>query len=260
MMHSRKITYPTTLLAAVVGSGLGLNAARAAEIVNDVNALDWTYTNSASESSTGAGSLTIQTSKNSDLYASLPAAYQLADGQTMTVTLTVQLDYIPADTSSTMDISLSDSTTGATGGTLHDSTYNFKVQLNPVTTGNGIQFAEGNDTNLGKFNEATAWGTNQHTITFQVQNAAPDMTLLVSSPTLSPTQRSADNDVTPVQTATFDTVSIEFRGNAWNENGTSGGVKATITNFSIETTGSAVPEPASLGLLSIGALLLARHR
>ncbi len=260
MKRDRKLTV-MMLSAATLALGLTMGSTHAAEIVGDVNDLDWNYSGGASEASTGAGSLTIQSSKNSSAFASLPGPYQIANGQTITVTLTVQLDHVPTDTNSTLDVSFSDSTTEATNGTLHDSTYNYKVQLNPVTTGNGIQFAEGNDPNLGKFNEATAWGTNQHTITFQIENVAPDLELSVASPTLSPTTRQVNNDVTPVQTTTFDTVSIEFRGNAWNEDASGGNnPQATITDFSIETTGTLVPEPAAgASLIGLGTLLLARR-
>jgi len=260
MKTDRKMTVSMFAVAGLV-MALAAASTHAAEIVGDVGDLDWNYSGGASEASTGAGSLTIQTSKNSAVHASLPAPYELADGQTMTVTLTVQLNHVPTDGNSTFDISLSNSTIGATSGTLHDSTYNYKVQLNPLTTGNGIQFAEGNDANLGKFNEATAWGTAQHTITFQIENIDPDMELSVASATLSPTTRKAKNDVTPVQTTTFDTVSMEFRGNAWNEDAGGGATpQATITDFSIETTGTVVPEPAAgASLIGLGTLLLARR-
>ena len=240
------------MLAILLLAACGI--AQATDVVTNINDLTWGYSGGASEQSTGPDSLTIRTDKNSTGYATLPMRWVLGIGDTMTVTCTAQIDYAVVDTGSTLDLSFADTQAPSTGGTLYGNYYNFLVKLTPADTANGVHFAEGEDTNLGKYNEATTWGTTAHKLVFEIERtAANTMELSFTSPTLSPTTRTVENDVTPLGMATCDFFSVEFRGNGWNENANE--VDVTISKLLIESTGSPIPEPAT-GIAAMGLLAL----
>ncbi|MEX2606632.1 MAG: PEP-CTERM sorting domain-containing protein [Kiritimatiellia bacterium] len=242
----------TILLSSLI---LSLTAGvHAATIVNSIDDLSFSYMGGASEDSAGGGSLVVNTSKNSALYASLPNAYVLENiGDTLTMTLSLALDNVMTDTSSSVSLSFSDSNTASATGTRWDSTYDFDVGLNPTSTANGIIFGEGDDTNLGKYNLDQPFGTSNHTMTFKLERTGADeLSLSYSSPTLSSTTRTVANDVIPVQTFTFDTLGFDFQGNGFNEEFSGSRIKASFSGLTVDTTGSVVPEPASIILLIVG--------
>ena len=245
----------------LLGFHLLVGAASGATIVSSVTDLSFTYSGGASQVSSSAGTLVIETSKNSSATAALPAAYQLGTvGSTLGLTFDFAFDNAMSDATSSFNIAFGDSSTA--GG------YEFFVRLNPVTTGNGITFSESDDTNLGKSNLDSAFGTTTHTVSFTLERVAAGtgldaLELAFSSPTLSATLRSQGNDITPLKTDVFDTFAFGFTGNGFNEEfpASSGNrLDATITNFSIATTGSQIPEPRVSMLLAIGMLSLLRRR
>jgi len=245
---------PLIAVAFLVGAPL-----QGATIVSDINDLSFSYGGGTSENSQGAGSLVINSAKNSYAYASMPGTYDLEIGETFSVTMDVTLDNTMVDTSSSFALSFSNSTVpavGANGGTIWDDTYFYGVVLLPQNTNNGITFDEGDDSNLGKFDEDQVWGTSTHTLTFTLERTgAEEMTLSFASPTLSSTTRSVNNDIIPLPTTSFDTFGFTFRGNGWNEQfpASSGNrIEATIANFSIDTTGTLIPEPSGAALLAMG--------
>lgn len=219
-------------------------SASAVTIVSSVSDLTFAYSGGASEAGSSAGSLSIESSKNSDAIASLPASYQLGIGDTMTITFDMSLDNIMADTSSTFDIRFAD-----------DLKF-YGVRLNPVNTTNAITFDEDADNNLGKFNSDAPMGTSTNTFTFSIERTGADeMSLSFSSPTYSSTTRTQTNDVTPINTI-FSDLEFGFTGNGWNEDFGGSTVVATISNLTIDTTGTVIPEPSTYAMM-IGASVLA---
>jgi len=211
-------------------------------VVNSVTNLTFTYGGGSSEMSNTSGVLQIQSKKNSYAFASLPSAYTLQTGDTLSVTMDLTLDNSPANTASSLDLSFSDSTTSATGGTIWDGSYHYTVDLDPVTLSNGLGFSEGDDNNLGKTNLDEIMGTTVHTVTFTLERTGADeLTLSFQSPTLKSTAFSRTNDVIPLGTVTFDTFGITFRGNAWNEDFGGSTIIVSIDDFSISTTATSGP-------------------
>ncbi len=127
----------------LLGFHLLVGAASGATIVSSVTDLSFTYSGGASQVSSSAGTLVIETSKNSSATAALPAAYQLGTvGSTLGLTFDFAFDNAMSDATSSFNIAFGDSSTA--GG------YEFFVRLNPVTTGNGITFSESGEVESGQ--------------------------------------------------------------------------------------------------------------
>ncbi|WP_269540637.1 PEP-CTERM sorting domain-containing protein [Cerasicoccus fimbriatus] len=219
-------------------------SANAVTIVSSVSDLTFAYSGGASEAGSSAGSLSIESAKNSDAIASLPASYELGVGETMTISFDMQFDNVLASTSSTFDIRFADGLTF------------YGVRLNPVTTTNAITFDETSNTNLGKFSTDAGMGTNVNTLTFEVERTGlEEMTLSFSSPQISSTERSRTSTGVPVDSV-FSQLAFEFTGSGWNEDFGGSMAIATITNLTIDTTGTVIPEPSTYAMM-IGASVLA---
>ncbi|WP_309396062.1 PEP-CTERM sorting domain-containing protein [Cerasicoccus maritimus] len=231
------------LLLLGLTSCFALTLSAQTTIVSSVSDLTFSYSGGASEASSGAGTLAIETSKNSSATANLPSTYQLAVGETMSITLSLELDNLMADTGSSFDIAFA------------DGAEYYQVRLNPVTTTNGITFSEDGDSNLGKFATDATLGTVTNTMTFTLERTGTDeMSLSFSSPTLSSTTRTATNDVSPISTS-FGQIMFDFSGNGWNEDFGGSTIVANLSNLSIETTGTVIPEPSTYAMI-LGAAVL----
>jgi len=216
-------------------------------IADEVGDLSFAFSGGTSATSSTASSLSIETAKNGNAIASLGSAFTLGVGDSINVSLTFSLDNAVTDTSSSVELGFLDSNTASTNG-IFNNWYDFSVGIDPVTTDNSVAFAEGDDNNLGKFDADTTLGTSTHTFNFSLERVAADtLDLTFSSPTVSSTTRTVQNDVIPLQTNTFDNFVIAFRGNGWNEDFGGSSAIATIENFSLTTT---VPEPSSFALLA----------
>lgn len=234
-----------------------VSQADAAEVIVDsVADLTWSDAGGASSSVT-SDVLTIQTSKNSSVAASLPAAVSIpAMDDFITVTFDVTLDNVPANTSSAFEVGFRDSASGD---------YFYKVALNPLGGTQGATFSEGGDSNLGK-DDTLAFGTTTHTLWFTLTKIATDtgLSLTAAGGLINEAGNTATRNADlgpPPQTTTFDTLFFGFTGNAWNETFGAGAdtVTATIENLSVTT--SAIPEPGSAGLVGLGLLcVLGRRR
>lgn len=219
-------------------------------IVNSISDLSFSYSGGTSEASSGAGTLGIQTAKNSSALASLPNTYQLDVGESMTVTFDMALsnEFTGTGTANSFNISF------------NDNPEYYQVKVNPVLSNNNdlvnnIVFAEDGDNNLGKFNADATFGTSTHTFTFEIQRTGADeMSLSFVSPTISSTERTVTNDVTPIST-TFSQFEFSFSSDVWNEDFGGSTNVANISNFSIETTGSVIPEPSTYAMIA-GAMVL----
>ncbi|WPJ95173.1 hypothetical protein SH580_17260 [Coraliomargarita algicola] len=225
-------------------------------VVTQVGDLDFTYLSGSSESNFSASTLDIVTSKNSYVYAELPAVYFIEIGDTMTVSFSFALDNSLVDTESSFDFGFVDSD----GSGAVPLGYDYGVQLDPVTTANGMQFREGDDGNLGKYSTDAAFATDTHTATLVVERTALDTyDLSFSSPSLSSTTRTVQNDIIPLGATEFDTIYFAFRGDAWNEDFGGSSAIMSISNFSINTT--AIPEPRTYAFIfgSLCLLMLGRR-
>ena len=240
------------LLSALALVALAAPALGDVTLVSNVTDLTWVDSGGASSSESGGDTLLIDTSKNSAVTASLPSAVAIpATGDFLTVTFEVTFDNVPTETSSSFGIGFGDSSTGG---------YFYQVSINPLAapSGSGVVFAEGGDTNLGKY-ESLGFGTTAHTVAFTVTNVdnGADLDLTAASDVISGSPRTVGLDITPATTTTLDTVYFNFRGNAWNEEFDGDPIQATITNFSVTSN---IPEPGSLGLTLLGLLCLVPRR
>lgn len=215
-------------------------------IVSSISDLSFTYTGGLSEASSGPGTLGIQTDPNDDAFASLPNAYSLDVGEYMAVTFTAQLsdDFGSASAGNTFNLSLDN------GGEFYEA------RLSVAATGNGLTFGETENTNLGKNSLSVLFGDTAHTMTFQIARSALDeMTLSFSSPTLTGgTTFSRTSSATPIDTV-FDTFTFGFNGSLWGTDFGGSTNVLNISDFSIETTGTAIPEPSTYAMIA-GALAL----
>ena len=233
-------------------------SASAATVVDEIGDLTFQYQSGASEASSSATALGIQTSKNSYAYASLPNTYEIQDGESITVSFDLTMSDTITGSGNSFDIGFIDSNTPGTASNLG---YDYSSQVDPADTANGLQFREGGDANLGKFNTLSGFGTTINSFTFELARTGTEAYELSLTSNLLNSTKTVGNDVIPLATTTFDRVYFAFRGNGWSEDFGGSTAVATVNNFSIDTTGSAVPEPSSFALLTgIGVLALVGGR
>lgn len=225
---------------------LGMAAHGQTTVADEIGDLSFSYQAGSSQVSSSATSLSIQTSKNSFASADFSSAYDLGVGDSITVSFSMALDAVFTDTFSSFDFGFVDSTIAGSVG-VPDLGYDYAVQFDPVDTSNGIGFREGDDNNLGKFDTSSGFGTNTNTFTFSILRTGADTCDITGDSNISSVARTVGNDVTPLQTTSFDRFYLAFRGSGWNEDLGSGTAVATLSDFSITTT---VPEPSAYALLS----------
>ncbi len=243
-MNQRRPLFYCVAIALLAGPALA-----DVTVVDSVTDLTWVGSNGAS-AATGTDTLTITTSKNSNVSASLPSSIEIpnTDDQ-ITVSFSITFDHVPANTSSTFGVALADSTSGGTF---------YSVLINPAGGAQSVVFGETGDSNLGKF-AGNVLTTDAQSLSFSLTKTSTgnglDLTADSSLLTVSP--KTADVDITPVQTTTFDTVRFLFNGNAWNEEFGGNPIQATVTDFTVTTT---VPEPSSMALATFGLLAILQRR
>ncbi|WP_309382189.1 PEP-CTERM sorting domain-containing protein [Cerasicoccus frondis] len=221
----------------------------AVTIVSSVSDLTFDFSGGAAEVSSGADTISISTSKNSFATASLPDTYQLGLNETMSITFDLQLDNVPTNTASTFNINFANS----------DGDF-YQARVNPLDTDtNGdLTFGEkvggSSDTNLGKYQLLNSMGITAHQMTLLIERTDVDeMSITYSSPTLS-TPRTVTNDLTTINSI-FDEIQFNFGGDAWGEDFDGSPMIATISNLTIDTTGSVIPEPSTYAMV-LGASVL----
>jgi len=227
------------------------------EVVSTTNDLVFQYHGGASEIINSNGVLRVKTRKNSAAYATLPDVYSLGLTDAISVTFDLTLSDVPENTSSQLEISFSDSATLATSGAIWDGSYDYTVDLDPVTPANGLGFSEGNDNNLGKTSLPAPLATTTHTVTFTLERIGADtLTLTFSSPTLSSVPFFAENDIIPLGTNDFDTIGLSFRGSAWEETFDGSPLVLTVENFSVTTRIAPPVDPPAPGDLKPNILFI----
>ncbi|MEM6332259.1 MAG: glycoside hydrolase family 16 protein [Planctomycetota bacterium] len=209
--------------------------------------LAWAADGGASASTSG-DTLTVQTSKNSTVTADLPDVADLSfAGSRLSVAFDLDLSHAPSNTSSSFGIGFADSASGD---------YFFKVLLDPTADSQGVVFAEGGDSNLGKF-ATTGFGTGTHRLEFILEglgNGEIELTLI--SDLLTNGQATVGLDVLPATTTSIDTLFFEFKGNAWNETFGGNTIVATLTDLTMTQN----PEPGTLAIMSIATWFSAIRR
>ncbi len=220
---------------------LSLNAQTT--IVSSISDLTLNYSGGASEAGSGVGEVSIQTSKNSDVNASLPATYQLGVGNSISATFNMALDANFANTSSFFSVSFGDGVTY------------YSVRLNPNQSGNSVTTFQSNGSNIGsKQAQDNTFGIANNEFIFTVtRTATSEYELSFGSATLADPAVSVTT--TSILQDTFNEINFAFDGAGWNENLGSGTAVATISNFSIETDGSVIPEPSTYAMV-LGAAVL----
>ncbi|WPJ95164.1 hypothetical protein SH580_17215 [Coraliomargarita algicola] len=215
-------------------------AANAQVVVSSISDLVFTPTGSSSIISNTDGTLTIDSSKNTQVSAALPTTYSLDLNDTISVTFDVQINDLIADTSSEFVVRFG------------DATDYFEVRVDPVTTMNGITFGELNDTNIGRTDADTSMGTSLHSFVYTLERTATEeITNTLTSPSIVASSISANSDVVPLQISSFNQISFRFSGNGWNETFGVDDHKpiVDISNFSIATT-AVIPETNTFALLT----------
>jgi hypothetical protein len=244
------------LPAAAAALSLAGPQADAAIIVAD-SVDDLTYTSSGGATASVSGStLTIGTSKNSFVLGALPNTVEIdGDTETLTASFTIQFDNVPVSNGTSFGVGFADSTKAAAS---IPSIYFYEVAFDPQGGSSAVTFSEGDDTNLGKV-DGNALTTSPQTVSFSLTTSGADMNLSSTSSLITSTTASVNNDVTPVQTTSFDTFYLIFNGNGFNEEFDGENVEATVTNLSITTTGT-IPEPGSLMVTAAAGLCLLTRR
>ncbi|MGE9296470.1 MAG: PEP-CTERM sorting domain-containing protein, partial [Puniceicoccales bacterium] len=97
------------------------------------------------------------------------------------------------------------------------------------------------------------------------RTGANEMSLSFVSPTLMTTERTVTNDALTISTS-FSEIAFRMGGNAWNETfpPDSHTPIIDITNFTVSTTGSVIPEPShyalALGAIAMAGLIIRRRK
>ncbi len=221
---------------------------QAETLVDNVGDVTWNASGGAGvlDSNAATNTLTIETAKNSDVTAALPSSIALTNaGDYIEVTLDFVLDHIPANTSSWYEVGFSNSGSG----------YFYEIDFKPRGGTQNAKFEDTGSTNLGK-HDTTADANSVHTISFRITHVdgAGDIQLTADGNHIA--SGPVTTDATAGGDTTIDTFFFEFNGNGFKEKFDDQNIQATITNFSVTTN---VPEPAGMGLMGVGSLLLMRR-
>ncbi len=201
--------------------------------VNSAADLTWTSAGGAVSAVSG-DTLTITAAKNSQVLAALPSSVELATtNDYLMVSFDVDINGTAfADDGSTFRISFNDSS----------EPYAYFAAFEPYGGANQAIFGETSDSNLGKF-DITAMGSSVHAVSFILQKtdtiAGMELEAISDLITAVDFTKTAEPDILPVITTTFDEIYFSFNGSQWLN-----GQTVTINNFSIETVaGTNAPDP-----------------
>lgn len=215
----------------------------AATIVSSVSDLSFTAISTASVDSNSGGTMVMTSAKNRDVYASLPNTYVMGLDDTMTVAFDIAFTGTdPIVSAATFDIRLGDGT----------NYYGVGISVRSDTTANGIGFSYSGANNGKVALEEVIADNTTYSFNFEIERS------LLTETTMS-FQASTIADAGASRTAGADLSEfnqILFRyTSAWD---VSPAPTVTISNFSIDTTATPIPEPgqyaAMFGLAVMGLM------